>query len=249
MKIKFIDELERVLDKFEINKSEICIIGSSVLAANDIRENHDLDLALYPKARNRVLERYKNQIEVLPSGTINFSENIQSLWGRYKKIGLLDEELFDDTYTVTMDGYRVVKIEVEIAQKMERNLEKDRRDLEKIGDVFSRISKYDNSLFGQLKRKRKAVIFGAGANARLAYYCYCARFELVCYIDNNRGLWGDELNGLKVCSPDILKDMDVIIIISSQKNAEDIKKEIYAKYGKRKVITFSMREEISILSE
>lgn len=249
MKTKFFDELEYVIHKYGLSKSEICIIGSSVLALYGIRENNDLDFALYPTARVRILERYNGQIEVLPSGTINFSENVQSIWGRYTKIGVLDEELFDDTYTVSVDGYRVAKIEVEMAQKMERNLEKDRRDLKKLGDTFFSVSNYDNDLFERLRKKKKAVIFGAGTNARLAYYCYCARFELICYIDNNNRLWGDEIDGLKVCSPDILKDIDVTIIISSQQHAENIKKEIYAKYGKRKVITFSMREEISILSE
>ena len=249
MKTNFFDELEYVMHKYGLSKNEICIIGSSVLSLYGIRENNDLDFALYPTARARMLERYDGQIEVLPTGTINFSENVQSIWGRYTKIGVLDEELFDDIYTVFMDGYRVAKIEVEMAHKMERNLEKDRRDLKKIGDTFFSVPDFDNDLFERLKKRKKAVIFGAGANARLAYYCYCARFELICYIDNNNGLWGDELNGLKVCSPDILKDLDATIIISSQRHAENIKKEIYAKYGKRKVITFSMREEFSILSE
>ncbi len=246
MKIKFIDELAKVLDQFEINKNEICIIGSSVLAHNGIRENHDLDFALYPEARIRLLKKYKDRIELLSSGTINFSENVQSLLGRYTKIGLLDEELFDNTYSVHMDGYRVAKIEVEMAQKIERNLKKDRTDLEKIGDHYCCISEFDNKLFEQLKRKKKAVIFGAGANARTAYYCYGARFELVCYVDNNMALWGDELYGLKICSPDILKDTDAVIIISSWRNAEKIKTDIYEKYGRRKIITFCMREEFSI---
>lgn len=247
MNLRFLDELECVLNKYELNKNEICIIGSSVLACYDIRENHDLDFALYPKARARILEKYNGQIEILPSGTINFSENIQSLWGRYKKIGLLDEELFEDTYTTHMAGYRVAKIEVEIAQKMERNFEKDRRDLKRMGDSYCRISGFDNGLFEQLKRKRKAVIFGAGANARLAYHCYCTRYELLCYVDNNEGLWGDELNGLTVCSPDILKDTDAIIIISSSRYTDEIKKDIYEKFGKRKVISFCMKEEFTIL--
>lgn len=247
MEVRFLDELKYVLNKFEINKNDICIIGSTVLALYGIRENHDLDFALYPKARDRILERYNDRIEVLPSGTINFSENVQSLRGRYAKIGLLDEDLFDNTYTVQMEGYHVAKIEVEISQKLVRNLEKDRRDLERIGDDYCRIPEFDNRLFEQLKRKRKAVIFGAGANAGLAYHCYCTRYELGCYVDNNERLWGDEINGLKVCSPDILKNTDAIIIISSQQHAEEIKKDIYVKFGKRKVVTFCMKEELSIL--
>lgn len=246
MKIKYIDELEQVLKKFEINKNEICIIGSSVLAHYGIRENHDVDFALHPVSRVKLLERYTEQIELLSSGTINFSKNVQSLQGRYKKIGLLDEELFDDTYSLHVEGYRVAKIEVEIAQKIERNLKKDRGDLDRIEEHICSIQEFDNELFEKMKRKRKAVIFGAGANARIAYYCYCARFELVCFIDNNMDLWGDELYGLKVCSPDVLNDTDAVIIISSWQYAEEIKKEINAKYGRRKIIEFSMKEEYSI---
>lgn len=247
MGTRFLDELEYVMNKYGLAQDEICIVGSSILAHYGIRENHDLDFALAPKARKRILERYSEQIEVLPSGTINFSANIQSLLGRYKKIGLLDEELFDDTYATDMDGYRVAKIEVEIAQKMERNYEKDRRDLEKIGNDYSRIPGFDNRLFEQLKRKRRAVIFGAGKNAVLAYHYYWTRFELLCYVDNNEKLWGDEINGLRICSPDILKHTDAIIIVSSSRYADEIKKDIYKKLGKRKVLSFCMKEELSIV--
>ena len=248
MKIQFLEELECVIKRNEISKNEICIIGSSVLAFYGIRENHDLDFVLFPKARTRILEKCADQIEVLPSGTINFSENVQALQKRYAKIGLLDEELFDDTYTVHMEGYRVAKIEVEIAQKIERNFEKDRKDLAKIGDNYGQFPGFNTHLFEGLM-KRKAIIYGAGTNAKLAYYCYSAKYELICYVDNNKELWGMELNGLKVCSPDVLEDTDAVIIISSQRYVEDIKKDIYIKFGKRKVITFNMKEELTILGE
>ena len=58
-----------------------------------------------------------------------------------------------------------------------------------------------------------------------------------------------ELNGLKVCSPDVLEDTDAVIIISSQRYVEDIKKDIYIKFGKRKVIEFYMKEELTIAGE
>lgn len=248
MRVKFLDELECVLDKFKINRNEVCMIGSSVLASANIRENHDLDFAMCPNARNRILKVYHDQIQVLPSGTINFSPNVQSLYNRYAKIGLLDEELFDDMYTVYLDGFRIAKLEVEIAQKLERGLEKDRRDLAEIGSDFHRFPIFDYELYKKLV-ERKAVIFGAGANAKLAYHCYATKFKLICYVDNNRELWGQEINGLNICSPDILKDTDALIIISSQQHSAEIKKDLYAKFGKRKVITFCMKEELSLLQE
>ncbi len=248
MKIKFMDELEFVLDRFGIDKSEICIIGSSVLAIAGIRENHDLDFALFPQARNRILKLYGGQVEVLPSGTINFSDHVQSLLGRYVKIGLLDEEMFEDAYTVKINGYRAARIEVELAQKIERDYEKDRKDLENIGNIYSRIPGVDNGLFEKLK-KRKAVIFGAGANAKLAYYCYSLKYELICYVDNDPKLWGTKANGLDICPPDVLRDMDAVIIISSNRYAEEIKKQLFVEFGRKKVITFSMKEELQILGE
>lgn len=248
MKVKFLDELEVILERFQIAKDEICIIGSSVLAFADIRENHDLDFALYPEARDRVLKLYSEQVEVLPSGTINFSSNIQSLQNRYAKIGLLDEEIFNDSYTMRMNGLRVARIEMEFAQKVARNYDKDRKDMEKIGDVYLKFPEFDIELYESLKRKKKGIIFGAGRNANIAYNCYATRFELVCYVDNNENLWGSKINGLEVCSPDILKNTkEAFIIISSINNAESIKNNIYEKYGKHKVITFCMKEEISIL--
>ncbi len=248
MKIRFLDELEYIRNKLKINKDEICLIGSAVLAASDIRENHDLDLALYPETRDTVLELHKDFINVLPSGTVNFSGNVQALKNRYAKIGILDEELFDDRYSTFTGGYRIARIEVEIAQKLERDYEKDRRDLKKIDSSYFKLPGFNEELFECLKKKRKAIIWGAGANAKLAYYCYCARFDLMCYVDNNERLWGNDLNGLKVCSPEIIKDTNAVIIISSKQFSDEIKKEIYLRFGTKKVITFFMKEEYSILN-
>ena len=66
-------------------------------------------------------------------------------------------------------------------------------------------------------------------------------------MDNDPKLWGTKVNGLDICPPDVLRDMDAVIIISSNRYAEEIKNELFAQFGKRKVITFSWREELSIL--
>lgn len=248
MKVKFFDKLETILEHYQIAKDEICIIGSSVLAFADIRENHDLDFALHPETRDRILKLYGDQVEVLPSGTINFSPNIQTAQNRYAKIGLFDVDLFNETYTVYINGIRIAKIEVELAHKIARNFEKDRKDLEKIGDSYVKLPGFDIGLYESLTRKKKGIIFGAGKSANMAYNCYAARFELICYVDNNENLWGSKINGLEVCSPDVLKKTeDAFIIISSSDNAEAIKNSIREKYGKRRIITFRMREEFLFL--
>lgn len=43
--------------------------------------------------------------------------------------------------------------------------------------------------------------------------------------------------------------MDAVIIISSNRYAEEIKKQLFVEFGRKKVITFSMKEELQILGE
>ena len=116
------------LDKYNINKEDICIIGSYVLENLGIRKAGDYDLALKPKAY-RLLKSVISKENVLRSGTININSELQVLNDRYKNIGLTDDDLFNDKYTEYHDGIRFAKPELEFGKKLYRSREKDKRDV------------------------------------------------------------------------------------------------------------------------
>lgn len=160
MQISKWKELEYILHKFEIEKNQICIVGSSILSVYGIRENRDIDLVLHPRIRERIVEKYLHEVTILPSGTINFSENVQAAKERYGKIGVTDEKVFDGCYTIIHNGFRMARLELELANKIVRNREKDRNDLQKIGDTYLNIEGFDVQLFERLKDQGRKYTVG-----------------------------------------------------------------------------------------
>jgi hypothetical protein len=47
-RIKYLDQLPDILDKYGISKGDVCIIGSSVLSVFALKENNDLDIVIKP---------------------------------------------------------------------------------------------------------------------------------------------------------------------------------------------------------
>ena len=122
------EELYRMLDLYNINYDDVCIVGSSVIARAGFRDNNDIDITLKPSARE-ISEKFRGQ-----SGLIELSENIQACTGRYNIIGISDDELFSDECSESYRGTRIVKFELEIAKKLRRLEPKDQRDLVEIGN-------------------------------------------------------------------------------------------------------------------
>ncbi|MDJ0702387.1 MAG: hypothetical protein QNJ46_03825 [Leptolyngbyaceae cyanobacterium MO_188.B28] len=126
------NELEDLLERLKISKEDICLVGSLALSYHDIRAHRDLDLALRPSLRGQLLEKHSSSISVLESGTINFNlfGEIQALKDRYKTIGILDEELIENsTLYDRIDGFKVARLEIEFSHKNCRLRKKDFRDI------------------------------------------------------------------------------------------------------------------------
>lgn len=243
MEIRYFDEFERVIQSFAIQKEDVCIVGSSVLASCGLRENHDVDFAIRPGTREALLEQWGGRVELLPSGTINFSQHVQSLFKRYEKIGITNADLFEsDKYTSDFHGYRIAGIEIEIAQKQERNMKKDIKDLAAIGKDYSKIPGFDMVLYQEVTAKKRAIIYGAGARAGRIYNVYSGMYDIECFVDRDQELWGMKIKGVPVCSPDVLSKSDACVIISSSRYEDEIKRELYEKYGAKKIVKYSLED-------
>lgn len=68
MKIEHLEELKRILEESSISLNDVCIVGSSVLAAHGIRKNKDIDIILSKNIRKLFTESDKS---------FNLTENIE----------------------------------------------------------------------------------------------------------------------------------------------------------------------------
>ena len=95
--------------------------------------------------------------------------------------------------------------------------------------------------------KREIVIFGAGEWGRVAYYYYKESCEIVCYIDNDEIIWGTDLNGIRVCSPEILKEKRYTVVIANKRYEEEIKRQLLHDYDIHGVVLFRIDEKMQEL--
>lgn len=62
---------------------------------------------------------------------------------------------------------------------------------------------------------KNCIIFGAGFIGRYAYYKLVQVYNVIGYADNNQNLWGKELNGKKIFSPEKIKEYECDVVICS----------------------------------
>ena len=84
------------------------------------------------------------------------------------------------------------------------------------------------------------VIFGAGEWGKYAKIYYENVGNILCFVDNNESLWGNERYGVKIEPPDILRQLttNVTVVIANMRHSLEIRKQIVEEYGIEKIITF-----------
>lgn len=63
------------------------------------------------------------------------------------------------------------------------------------------------NIFDDLE-KNKLFLFGSGNFAKKFVDLYGSRYHIEAILDNNTSRWGDEMNGVPICSPEILDNME-----------------------------------------
>ena len=112
------EELEQLLAEFNLDKDDVCLVGSISLSARGLREHDDLDICVHSEKRNQIDPDTFN-------GFVAFVEE------RYENIEISDDELIEDnTYHDVIDGFKVVRPEISFSYKKLRDLPKDERDVE-----------------------------------------------------------------------------------------------------------------------
>ncbi len=118
-------ELDKILARHGINKEDICLVGSMALKVHGIREHGDIDFCaldhMVPSLRKNMNGNY-------------LSDNVNLVVGKYERLlGIRDEELIrNPLYHERVDGFKVIKLEVEFSAKVRRSWDKDLPDIRRI---------------------------------------------------------------------------------------------------------------------
>ena len=127
MKINFLDELGLVLKRHNIQKKDVCIVGSAVMTAMGMRENRDIDIILKKSVRDSRFglkcERLSDNIELVSSNWFCCDEE------------LTDDEIIDNNlYHSVIDEYKFVNLNILKKRKQASRKEKDKTDILLIKD-------------------------------------------------------------------------------------------------------------------
>lgn len=129
------EELEQLLENFDLDKNDICLVGSISLSARGLREHDDLDICIHSEKRNHIN----------PDAFDGFVTYVEE---RYDNIDLSDDELIDDdTYHDVIDGFKVVRPEITFSYKKLRDLPKDERDVELLENYSQSTDDWDWDLY------------------------------------------------------------------------------------------------------
>lgn len=88
------------------------------------------------------------------------------------------------------------------------------------------------------------VIWGTGSVGALAGFYYKESCNIICYIDNDSRKWGKLLNGIKICSPDIIKDINAEVILALKGGADSVRKQLDEKYGIKDSVWFQINTKV-----
>ncbi len=132
-----IELIESITDDKYFNRQDFCLVGSASLAIRDLRKNDDLDVCFHPSITTRTFRSTEEWIEPAPN--------------KYEHLGISDQELLTDSrYHDIVDGYKIVRPEIEYVHKKRRGWEKDKEDIELLEQYREETDDWDHELEAEL---------------------------------------------------------------------------------------------------
>jgi hypothetical protein len=129
--INHLEDLEKLIEKYEISPQDVCLITSCSYAVHGIRKNDDIEFALKPEARKMLLEKYGTELEYNSySREIRFSEILSCRHNQYIMFDIDDDKLFSDSCSETVQPYKVVNLDIYVAVKILQNSRRDQDDID-----------------------------------------------------------------------------------------------------------------------
>lgn len=144
--IKGIDELTKNLCRYNLDKQDIILVGSAVLAFNNIRENKDIEFIVNPNKYKKIPLKYR--LRLIGWGHIPISNNVDLFHNFCWPCGEKDKALFEKRLYDSLEGWKVLKLKYEYKYKLFLieylgKREKDIQDIcaieEKMGEIIDKV--------------------------------------------------------------------------------------------------------------
>lgn len=131
--ISHVDSLETLLEDHDFSTDQCCLVGSATLAGRGLRENGDLDVCFAPPVADSVNADSFEGVEPAPN--------------KYEHLGLSDDDLVTNPrYHDVVNGYKIIRPEIEYSHKKVRGWEKDRDDVELLEQYREEADDWDPEL-------------------------------------------------------------------------------------------------------
>lgn len=129
------EQVETFLETTELEREDICLVGSVSLSARGLREHNDIDFCIHSSKRDR-LQPHK------------LGDFLGVAEDKYEIIDISDDELIEnDEFHDVIDGFKVVRPEITFSYKKLRNLPKDQRDVTLLEDYSQATEDWDWNLY------------------------------------------------------------------------------------------------------
>lgn len=132
--VRHLESLESILHQAAVDKSDIILYGSSIMALHGIRPNNDLEFIPHPEQRPKFEELAKNlpDAQINEQGQIFFPDDVHSSWpDRFIMFGWDDATLFNnEQFYIEHNGYKFLKLELLLSIKGTLRRPKDFEDFE-----------------------------------------------------------------------------------------------------------------------
>ena len=99
---------------------------------------------------------------------------------------------------------------------------------------------------------KKIVIFGAGEWGKMAELYYRQYSDQICFVDNDKSMWGQNINGIPIYEPEyILRGLteNINVVVANKYHSDEICEELLHKYGVSKATIFDICENNLFLNE
>ena len=124
MQIKFIDTLRVFfIENSACNIEDVCLVGSSALAAYNLRENSDIDIICIKAVRQQILTALKS------SNYYDKIELVKDNWSFFDET-LADQEIIENSNNhFIFDGFKVIALDILYKRKEKQSRPKDKKDI------------------------------------------------------------------------------------------------------------------------
>lgn len=143
--LRFAEELEKILIELNIEKKEVCLLGSASLAARNLVDNNDIEFAISSKHWNRLKTFFYSKFNPL-SETIKISERIECQRNSLKMFNITDDDLFSEQYSFEYAEFHIVKSDIYMAHKILSNRIKDMHIVEQYNKMGYWNQEFDTSV-------------------------------------------------------------------------------------------------------